>query len=74
MVVDPQGIPVHKKLDQKWRIAPENLDFRQQVQETLACPDGTVENRWVPRRPLPEPDIWFETAWARFRSGEVYDT
>ncbi|MEE8450344.1 MAG: FAD-binding protein [Thermoguttaceae bacterium] len=74
MVVDPDGTRVHDRLDESWRIAAENSEFREKVQETLARDDGTVENRWVPRRPIPESDLWFETAWARFRSGEVYDT
>ncbi len=73
MVVDPSGAPVHPGLDDTWRIAGENTDFRGQVQETLIHGIGNVENRWVPRRTLPESDTWFETAWARFRSGEIYD-
>jgi succinate dehydrogenase/fumarate reductase flavoprotein subunit len=74
MVVDPGGTRVHDQLDESWRIAPENPEFREKVQETLAQGAGRVENRWVDRRPLPQSDLWFETAWARFRSGEVYDT
>jgi hypothetical protein len=31
-----------------------------------------VENRWVARRRMPESDSWFETAWAKFRNGEIY--
>jgi len=73
MVVDPGGVRVHDKLDDSWRIAPENTDFREMVQETLAQVDGTVQNVWVDRRPIPQSDLWFETAWARFRRGEVYD-
>ncbi len=73
MVLDPSGAVVHPGLDDTWRIAPENTGFRSQVQETLVHGLGNVENRWVPRRPLPQSDTWFETAWARFRSGEIYD-
>ena len=36
MVLDPGGVPVHDRLDDGWRIVPENADFRDQVQETLA--------------------------------------
>jgi hypothetical protein len=73
MAIDPEGSRVHDRLDASWRIAAENPEFRNKVQETLAQPDGIVQNSWVDRRPLPESDTWFETAWARFRSGEVYD-
>jgi len=74
MVVDPGGTRVHDRLGDEWRIAAENTQFREKVQETLAGVPGKVENRWIERRPLPETDVWFETAWARFRSGEVYRT
>jgi len=74
MVVEQDGAQIHDKLGPQWRIAPENAEFREKVLETLVRPGGNVENRWVDRRPIPESDLWFETAWARFRSGEVYRT
>ncbi len=73
MVVDPGGTPVHPRLDDRWRIAAEDAGFRDQVQETLARPDGSVQNTWVDRRAIPDSDLWFETAWARFRSGEIFN-
>ena len=73
MVVDPRGTPVHEKLDARWRVAPEEPAFREKVQETHVQGPGRIEHRWVARRPIPESDLWFETAWARFRSGEIYD-
>lgn len=73
MVVAPSGEPVHPGLDDTWRIVAENTDFRRHVQETLIHGIGNVENRWADRRPLPDSDTWFETAWSRFRSGEIYD-
>lgn len=73
MTVDATGEPVHDKLDDSWRIVPENSDFRGQVLQTQPREDGTVQNRWVARRPLPESDIWFETAWAAFREGRIYE-
>jgi len=72
IAVDPEGIAIHAALGDAWRIIPEDEAFREKVLETLAAPDGTVTSAWVPRRPLPKPDSWFETAWARFREGEIY--
>jgi hypothetical protein len=72
IVLDPGGVQVHNRLDDSWRIAPEEPGFRGKVQETVVA-GGKVQNEWVDRRPLPESDVWFETGWARFRSGEVYD-
>ena len=73
MVVDPSGELVHPGLDEAWRIMAESVEFRPKVQETLIHGIGNVENRWVDRRPLPDSDTWFETAWARFRAGEIYE-
>ncbi|HQE92398.1 MAG TPA: FAD-binding protein [Anaerolineae bacterium] len=73
IAVDPAGVPLHAQWGDTWRITPEDTSFREKVLETVVAPDGTVTNSWVPCRPLPKPDAWFETAWARFREGEIYD-
>ena len=55
-------------LNGEWtEIVPENEDFRNFVQETWLAPDGTIRHRWVPRRPIPEPDSWFENVWRKNR-------
>jgi len=74
MVVDPTGQRAHPKLGPEWSLTPEDVSFKDKVQETVLQADGSVANRWVPRRPLPESDMWFETAWAAFRNGEIYKT
>ncbi len=73
ITLDAQGLKIHALLDESWRISPENEAFRDSVLETVADLDGTVHCAWVPRRPLPHPDSWFETAWARFRDGAIYN-
>jgi len=66
------GRHVHDKLDDSWRVQPENVDFRARVLET--CADGeSITSEWVERRPMPETDAWFETAWAKYREGGIYD-
>lgn len=72
MVMDPAGTRAHPKLGPEWRLAPEDAAFRDKVQETLLQADGSIVNRWVPRRPIPQSDEWFETAWAAFRNGGIY--
>jgi succinate dehydrogenase/fumarate reductase flavoprotein subunit len=73
IMLDPDGVKVHESLDDRWRIAEEDESFRTQVLETVANPDGEVTCAWIDRRPLPHPDSWFETAWAKFREGDIYD-
>jgi succinate dehydrogenase/fumarate reductase flavoprotein subunit len=74
IAVTPDGVRIHGGLGDEWRIAPENPAFREKVLETVALPDGEVNNEWVDRRPIPQAEAWFETAWARFRRGEIYDS
>ncbi len=73
VVLDPGGVPLHEKLDASWRIAPENTAFRDSV---LVTRHDTVTNetlhRYEPCRPIPESDLWFETAWAAHREGRIY--
>jgi succinate dehydrogenase/fumarate reductase flavoprotein subunit len=73
IVLDKEGERLHAKLGDEWRMAPEAVAFRDKVLETVAAADGRVENRWVDRRPIPRTDAWFETTWASFRRGEIYE-
>ncbi len=72
MVQDPAGTPIHPRLPAAWAFAAEDPAFREQVLETLPAADGAFSHRWIPRRPIPGSDTWFETAWAAFRNGEIY--
>jgi succinate dehydrogenase/fumarate reductase flavoprotein subunit len=74
IAVSPDGVRIHDRLGDEWRIVPENLAFREKVLETIASPDGEVKNEWVDRRPIPQAEAWFETAWTRFRRGQIYDS
>ena len=73
IVLSEEGERIHDSLDESWKKLAEDESFRGVVQETLISEDGGVEHRWVKRRPIPESDTWFETAWAKYQSGEVYE-
>jgi succinate dehydrogenase/fumarate reductase flavoprotein subunit len=72
IVLDPEGNQVHELLDSSWKIAKEDESFRTKVLETVSPKMGEVVNQWVPCRPIPDNDSWFETIWARYRNGEIY--
>ncbi len=73
IVLDPKGTRAHDRLDAKqWSFAPEDPSFRDNVLVTVASTEGEVQSGWIPRRPLPESDSWFETAWAAYRNGDIY--
>ena len=59
-------------LDRQGRLVPEDPVFRAQVQETSVSAQGRLRHRWVPCRPLPQEEPWFETAWAAFLNGDVF--
>ncbi|MBP5232214.1 MAG: FAD-binding protein [Planctomycetes bacterium] len=72
-VDDPRALQIPQLPGGDWRFAPEDESFREKVlQTTVALPHLRVRNLWAPRRPIPEHDHWFETAWAAFRDGKIY--
>jgi len=73
LVTSTAGGKIHDRLGDAWNFEPENMAFREKVQETQVERDGAISNTWVPCRPIPETDLWFETAWAAFREGRIYD-
>ncbi len=59
-------------VDGRGQVVPEDPAFRAQVQETCLRGNGVLKHRWMPCRPLPQEDPWFETAWAAFARGDIY--
>jgi succinate dehydrogenase/fumarate reductase flavoprotein subunit len=72
VVLDPTGVSSDSKLGTDWNHAPEDPAFREKVLETTAMGES-IAHEWVPRRPIPPSDAWFETAWSAFRDGTVFE-
>ena len=72
IVIDPQGREIDSSLDATWRLQSEDEAFRGKVLTTAPSGNGTFLHEWVPCRPIPESDLWFETAWKKFREGGRY--
>jgi hypothetical protein len=72
LVLDRNGVSVSKHLSDDWRFASENTDFRDSVLQTTPDPAGEIIHQWIKRRPLPQTDNWFETAWAAFLEKKIY--
>ena len=72
LVLGPGGAALPAGLAD-WRPLPEDPAFRNRVQITRWTPEGGVFNAWEPCRPIPETDTWFETAWAAYREGRIFD-
>ena len=72
IVLDSSGQALHPEWDPAaWSFAAEDTAFRESV--LLSSWNGrSVENRWQTCRGIPETEEWFETAWADYRSGQIY--
>ena len=57
--------------DEKGNFMKEDISFREKVLETV-WENGKVSSSFVPRRPLPETDGWFENIWKDYREGKIY--
>lgn len=73
MVLSGQGKEVHPSLMEEWHFASEDEKFRQMVLETDPMIDEPSVSSWNECRPMPAQDAWFETTWAAFKKGEIYD-
>ena len=73
IVIDPDGNKFDPRLDDSWKIQPEDPSFRQKALITKVNPDYTIKNEWEAVRPIPEIDAWFETAWAAFRNKDIFE-
>ncbi len=73
LVIDSAGQAIHPHLGDKWRMAPEDDVYRGKVLRTR-CKGAKIEHDWVERRPIPAPNDWFETVWADYQAGRIYET
>lgn len=71
VTLSPNGRLVHPKLP--FRIVDEDVSFRSKAQECV-WKDGRLEVAWIPCRPIPETDGWFETVWKACREKTIYRT
>ncbi len=70
-MMDPSGKEVHPLLEPEWRYKPEVPEFRERLLVTRW--DGKqFQHRWVPRRPIPKEEFWFETTWKDHREKRYF--
>jgi hypothetical protein len=73
MVLDAEGKAPTPTLEDRWRFRIDEVDspVNTEVLEIWISPEGGVETRWVPVRPIPEEDGWFEKTWREYREGQI---
>ena len=73
LVPDPSGRAPHPKLGERWAFSlAEGGDLVDtNILEVRLDGAGRVHKRWVPVRPLPAAEGWFETVWDEFRHDRI---
>lgn len=71
LVHDDNG-ELPRNLPERCRFALDDGSHGALIQQTRWSLDG-VAHTWVPVRPIPHPDDWFETIWNAHTRGELYD-
>jgi succinate dehydrogenase/fumarate reductase flavoprotein subunit len=73
VVSDPRGaLVVETKRGKELPHRPENTDMKKEILETTLESGGNFKVTPVAVRPLPQDDSWYETTWAEWRSGKVF--
>jgi len=55
----------------QWRALPEREDLRQQIQR-IRFDGEQFHVEWIPVRPIPVDDFWYENVWEEYRQGKVF--
>lgn len=71
LVLDPASNLSLDELNSSWKIRPENEALRKFTLEYI-YQDGEHLLQWIPVRPIPTDDYWFENVWKSFVSNEIY--
>lgn len=73
LVPDAAGRPPHPLLGGRWAFSLSGPDdfVSGRILEVRLDGRGRVLKRWVPVRPVPRPEGWFESVWADYRSGRI---
>jgi len=73
LVPDASGAPAHPRLGPEWSFslaAPDDF-VSSRILEIRMDGRGRIRKAWVPVRPVPSPDVWFESVWADWRAGRI---
>ncbi len=73
MVLDPAGQLPCAGLEEAWRFKRNEpgLPVDREILEVWLDAEDRVNVRWVPVRPLPQDEGWFEQVWREYRDGNV---
>ncbi len=75
LVLDPNGRQDCGLAGTDWRFTVDAGDTfaSRHILEIRVGAGGRVDKRWVPVRPVPKVEDWFETVWKEYRHGDYLD-
>ncbi len=73
IVSSADGVLIHPLLDQKWRMMPENREYRNKMMTIECGKSGEPDIDFITSRKLPHPDGWFEVIWKEFRENIFHE-
>jgi succinate dehydrogenase/fumarate reductase flavoprotein subunit len=73
IVPDASGRPPHPLLGRRWAysLAGPGDFVSSHILEVRLDRRGVLKKEWVPVRPVPRPEAWFESVWAAYRKDKV---
>ncbi|MBC7186927.1 MAG: FAD-binding protein [Calditrichaeota bacterium] len=73
LVLDPVGEPPCAELAEEWRFTlnEQGAFVNEHILEVQLDEAGELHTRWVPVRPIPREDSWFENVWYEFRRDNI---
>jgi len=72
LVMDPNGEIIYDKLSSYWKFKPENPDLRDKIL-TIKFENDQFSTEWVPVRPIPEDNFWYENVWRDYREKKIFE-
>ncbi len=72
LVMDPKGEKIYDKLDDYWKFKKENPDLRDKIL-TIKYKDEKFVTEWMPVRPIPEDNYWYENVWRDYREKKIFE-
>jgi succinate dehydrogenase/fumarate reductase flavoprotein subunit len=73
LVMEPEGVKPCPELKQDWRYSVQKSGSfaDKRILELTMHPQNSIRMSWVPIRPIPKMENWFETIWEDFRKDKI---
>jgi hypothetical protein len=73
LVLNPEGDPPCKSLGRRWEFMLNNEDatVENHILEISMDDDHEIMKKWVPIRPIPKENLWFENVWNDYLNDNI---